>query len=188
MFKSTASMFLLGMAVSGMAVCAAGKLAPADSTFIRKAAEGGIAEVKLGQLAKDKASNQKVKDFGNRIVNDHGKANDELKELASKKGITLRDSLDAKHQATYDRLSKLSGDAFDKAYMREMIRDHEEDVAEFRRESQSAKDPDVRQFASKTLPTLEEHLPQAQDIGTQLGIVTKNSGKNSGGATARKQQ
>jgi putative membrane protein len=87
--------------------------------------------------------------------------------VASKKGITLRDSLNAKDKALYGRLSKLSGDAFDKAYMRAMIEDHQEDVLEFRQESQSAKDPDVRQFAAKTLPTLEEHLRIAEDTGSQ---------------------
>src|SRR5579862_4642588 len=139
-------MFSLGVAVTGIGLAAEGNLTPADSVFVRKAAEGGMAEVKLGQLAKDKAANQSVKSFGDRMVKDHSKANDELKGLASKKGVTLRDSMNAKDKALYDRLSRLSGDAFDRAYMRAMVEDHQDDVSEFRRESQSAQDPDVRQF------------------------------------------
>ena len=142
-------------------------MAPADSMFVRKAAEGGMTKVKLGQLAKEKGSNQAVKNFGDRMVRDHSKANDDLKNVASKKGVTLRDSMNASNKALYDRLSRLSGYAFDKAYMRAMIENHQEDVSEFRQESQSAKDPDVRQFASKTLPTVEEHLRLAQNTSSQ---------------------
>ena len=167
MIQNKALIFLFGAAVSVVAVYAEGKLATADSMFVRKAAEGGMAEVKLGQLAKEKGSNQAVKNFGDRMVRDHSKANDELKDVASKKGVTLRDSMNASNKALYDRLSRLSGDAFDKAYMRAMIQDHQEDVSEFRRESQGATDPDVRQFASKTLPTLEEHLRLAQNTSSQ---------------------
>jgi putative membrane protein len=92
--------------------------------FVLKAAEGGMAEVKLGQLAKDRGSNKAVKDFGDRMVKDHGKANDELRDVASKKGVILHDSMNATNKALYDRLSRLSGDAFDKAYMRTMVQDH----------------------------------------------------------------
>lgn len=160
-------MFSLGVAVTGVGLAAEGNLNPADSVFVRKAAEGGMAEVKLGQLAKDKGTNQSVKSFGDRMVKDHSKANDELKGLASKKGVTLRDSMNAKDKALYDRLSRLSGDAFDKAYMRAMVEDHQDDVSEFRRESQSAADPDIRQFTAKTLPTLEEHLRLARDTASK---------------------
>jgi putative membrane protein len=182
MNRNEALVFLLAAVVSGIAVYAEGKLAPADSTFVRKAAEGGLAEVKLGQLAKEKASSKAVKDFGDRMVKDHSKAGEELKEVASKKGITLRDSMNAKDKALYDRLSKLSGSEFDKAYMEAMIKDHEEDVAEFRRESQSAKDPDIREFTSKTLPTLEEHLRLAKDTGSKVGVMSPQTK----GATAQK--
>jgi putative membrane protein len=166
MVQSKVLIFLFGAAVSVIAVSAE-SLASADSTFVRKAAEGGMAEVKLGQLAKEKASNPAVKDFGERMVKDHGKAGDELREVASKKGIRLRDSMNATDKALYDRLSKLSGGEFDKEYMRAMVKDHEQDVAEFRRESQSAKDPEVREFVSKTLPTLEEHLRMAKDTASK---------------------
>jgi len=146
----------------------ANRLTSGDTTFANKAAQGGMAEVKLGELAKDKASAQAVKDFGQRMIDDHTKANDELKEIAGKKSMTLPTSLDAKDQATYDRLSNLSGVAFDKAYMRDMVSDHRADINEFRRESNSGTDPDIKAFAAKTLPTLEEHLKMAQSTDTEV--------------------
>ncbi len=140
----------------------ANRMTSADSTFATKAAQGGMAEVQLGNLAKDHAESADVKNFGQRMVDDHTKANDELKQLASRKGITLPSSIDSKDQATYDRLSKLNGAAFDKAYMRDMVSDHRTDVNEFKHESDSGSDPDLKAFAAKTLPTLEEHLRLAE--------------------------
>jgi putative membrane protein len=131
---------------------------------MKEAAQGGMAEVKLGTLAQNKASSEDVKSFGKRMVDDHGKANDELKSLASQKDVTLPADLGSKHKATYDRLSKLSGKEFDRAYMNEMLKDHREDVAEFEKASKSATDPDVKGFASRTLPTLQEHLSEAERI------------------------
>jgi putative membrane protein len=114
------------------------------------------------------------------MVTDHGKANDELKTLAQNKNITLPTELDPHEKAVRDRLSKLSGPSFDRAYMQAMLADHRKDVNEFRRESTSGKDPDIKAFASKTLPTLEEHLKLAQDankaVGTS-GTVEKSKAK-----------
>jgi putative membrane protein len=146
----------------------ANRLTSGDSTFADKAAQGGMAEVKLGQLAKDKASSQAVKDFGQKMIDDHTKANDDLKGVAAKEGVTLPTSLDARDQATYDRLSKLSGTAFDKAYMRDMVADHRTDVNEFRRESDHGTNPGLKAFAARTLPTLEEHLKLAESTETNL--------------------
>lgn len=140
----------------------------ADQSFVTKAAIGGMAEVKLGQLATQKASNADVKKFGQQMVDDHGKANDELKQLASQKGITLPTDVDAKQQATYDRLSKLSGAEFDKAYMHDMVTDHHEDVSEFQKESRSGSDPDVKAWATKTLPTLQHHLQMAESTNAKV--------------------
>jgi putative membrane protein len=140
-----------------------GAVSAPDRAFAKEAAVGGMAEVEFGTLAKDKASNADVKQFGDRMVTDHGKANDELKQWAQKKNITLPTELDAKHKATKDRLSKLSGDTFDRAYMREMVSDHVKDVSAFKRESTSAHDPDLKAWAAKTLPTLEEHLKMARE-------------------------
>src|SRR5439155_13209315 len=108
---------------------------PSDQTFVMDAAQGGMAEVELGKLAADKASNDDVKKFGQRMADDHGKANDELKTLAANKNITLPTDLDARDKALRDRLSKLSGPAFDRAYMQAMVNDHVKDVGAFKRES-----------------------------------------------------
>ncbi len=140
----------------------------ADHTFVAKAANGGMAEVKLGKLATEKAANPDVKSFGQQMVDDHSKAGDELKQLATSKGMTLPADIDAKEQATYDRLSKLSGAAFDRAYMREMVSDHHLDVLEFRRESQSGSDADVKAWAAKILPTLEHHLQMAESTNAKM--------------------
>jgi putative membrane protein len=143
--------------------------AASDHAFVTEAAKGGMAEVELGKLAADKASSDQVKQFGQRMVTDHGKANDELKSLAQQKNITLPTEINAKDKATHDRLSKLSGAAFDRAYMQHMLADHRTDVNEFKKESTSGKDPDVKAWAGKTLPTLEEHLKQARDANRAVG-------------------
>jgi putative membrane protein len=142
----------------------------ADRMFMDKAAEGGLAEVQLGQLAEQKASEQSVKDFGKRMVTDHSQANDKLNGIASSEGVTLPTSLDAKDHALYDRLSGLSGSAFDVAYMRAMVSDHNQDVAQFQRESQTARNQAIRSFASTTLPTLQDHLHMAKKVRHDLGI------------------
>ena len=147
------------------------KGATSDQSFLKEAAAGGLAEVELGQLAAEKASNPEVKKFAERMVTDHGKANDQLKELAAQKGIELPTEPSAKHKATKERLSKLSGDEFDKAYMSDMLSDHKKDVAAFRKESTEGKDLLVKEFATKTLPTLEDHLKEAESISPKLSAA-----------------
>ncbi|MBV8892070.1 MAG: DUF4142 domain-containing protein [Acidobacteria bacterium] len=140
------------------------KLNAIDRHFIRKAGEGGLAEVELGKLATEKAHSEDVKKFGQRMVDDHSKANDQLKQLAESKGVSLPTQLDAKDKATMDRLGKLKGEQFDRAYMNDMVQDHAKDVSEFKKESTTAKDPEIKSFASQTLPTLEDHLKEARGI------------------------
>lgn len=153
-----------------------GAIAPTDRAFVKEAAIGGMAEVALGHLAQEKASSQDVKSFADRMVSDHGKANDQLKSWAQQKNVTLPADLDARHKALKDRLSKLSGDAFDKAYMRAMLSDHKADVAAFKTQSTSAKDADLKAWAGQTLPTLEEHLKVAQDTASKVGVTAATSG------------
>jgi putative membrane protein len=141
-----------------------GQLSPADKQFVKKAAEGGMDEVELGQLATQNAKSDEVKQFGQRMVDDHSKANDQLKQVAEQKGVTLPTKLSPKDQAEKDRLSKLKGEQFDRAYMQHMVMDHKKDVAEFKKESTSAKDPEVKNWAAQTLPTLESHLKQAEQV------------------------
>src|ERR1700730_2290279 len=150
---------------------AATKSRPAmgDAHFAKEAAQGGMAEVKLGQLAQEKGSNDLVKSFGKRMVDDHSKANDKLKEVASRESITLPNDLSAKDQASYDRLSKLNGAAFDRAYARDMVKDHETDVAAFQKEANGGKTDSLKSFASETSPTLEDHLKQAKEMMKNVG-------------------
>jgi putative membrane protein len=162
-----------------------GALSDADREFMMKAAVGGMAEVELGRMAAQKAVNGDVKTFGKHMVDDHSKANDELKQLASQKGVTLPTDLDARHKETMDRLSKLNGAAFDSAYVSEMVKDHAEDVSEFERESSQGQNSDLRAWAAKTLPTLREHLQMIRDTETKLrGGRPANS--NAGNANARR--
>lgn len=146
----------------------------ADENFVTNAAKGGLAEVEFGKLAQERASNPEVKRFGEKMVDDHSKANNELNSVAEKKSITLPTTLDAKDKATYNRLSKLSGPAFDRAYMKDMVSDHKNDVSDFQYEARSGADPDVRSFASKTLPTLQDHLKMAE---TTNGAVATSGSK-----------
>ncbi|HTS61436.1 MAG TPA: DUF4142 domain-containing protein [Candidatus Acidoferrales bacterium] len=144
------------------------KMPSADGTFMTKAAQGGLAEVELGNLAVQHASDQKVKDFGQRMIDDHTKANDELKSIASQKGVTLPASVDSQSEAVKNRLSGLRGAAFDRAYMRDMVNDHRKDVAEFQKEADHGSDADVKAFAGKTLPTLQQHLKMAQETLSEV--------------------
>jgi putative membrane protein len=134
-----------------------------DKKFIDEAAQGGMAEVKLGQLAAEKASSEDVKKFGQMMVDDHTKANEELKSLAQKKMVDLPTDI-GKHQKTYDKLSKLSGSDFDKAYMDAMVKDHKEDVSEFEKQAARGQDSELKAWAAKTLPTLQMHLSHAEDL------------------------
>jgi putative membrane protein len=163
------SQFALVTVFSTVGLLAADLPAAHDQTFVNSAAQGGKAEVTLGQLASQKASNQKVKDFGQRMVTDHGKAGQELTGIAQKKSITPPSSLTSEDQALYQKLQGLSGADFDKTYMEAMVKDHKKDIDEFQREADSGKDPDVKSFASQTLPTLREHLKMAQDAASAVG-------------------
>jgi putative membrane protein len=146
----------------------AGYKAP-DETFVSKVASAGMAEVELGKMAVEKASNPEVKKFAQRMVDDHSKANDELKTLAANKHMTLPDGPGPQHKAMQDRLSNASGAAFDRAYMQMMIADHRQALNDFRLAAKAAKDADVKSWAAKTLPTIEEHVKLAQTTTTAVG-------------------
>lgn len=153
---------------AGTQSTAASGLSAADQAFAKEAAIGGMAEVDLGKLAASKATNPDVKQFGQRMVDDHGKASEELKSWASQKNVTLPTDLDAKHKSEHARLEKLSGDAFDKQYMTLMVSDHNKDVAAFQRESKTGKDADLKAWAAKTLPTLQDHQKSAKEINAKV--------------------
>jgi putative membrane protein len=136
--------------------------------FVNEAATGGLAEVKLGQLATERAGNEAVRNFGKRMVNDHTAANKDFLALVQKKGMTAPKEMTRKQQELYDRLAKLRGAEFDKAYINAMVEDHKEDVALLESWSKDGSDPDLKTWASKTLPTFKEHLKMAEDIHQRL--------------------
>ncbi len=162
------SMGQVQMQDTTQAMQAAKDLSPKATKFIEEAATGGMMEVKLGEMAQEKASDQEVKDFGQRMVTDHSKANDALKAMAEEKSVTLPEAMTSKQQQTVDKLSKLSGAAFDREYMSTMVKDHNKDVKAFEKASENIKDMAVQEFALETLPVLKEHLQMAEDIEQQL--------------------
>jgi putative membrane protein len=143
-----------------------GTLSAADKKFATAAAQGGLAEVQLGELATKQGSSEQVKQFGQKMVDDHGKANDDLKSVASTKGITLPTEPNATQKATLARLSKLHGAAFDSAYIKEMKMDHKNDIAAFKKESTGGTDSDIKGFATRTLPVVESHYSLLMNMGT----------------------
>lgn len=150
-----------------------GGLTPAEKTFIKQAANGGMMEVELGRVAQQNGRSQAVKDFGKKMETDHGAANDELKSLASQKGATIPAQMEKKEKDMVDKLSKLNGDQFDKKYMAAMVADHKKDIQKFKSASKKAKDPDLKAWVDKTLPTLEQHLKLATETAHQVGAKVK---------------
>ena len=144
------------------------ELAEEDLEFAAKAAEGNLMEVRLGELAQQQAAAEEVKQFGQRMVEDHGQANEELKQIAEQKGIELPQELPDEAQQLHDELQQKSGAEFDQAYMDEMVSDHEEDIEEYESYVEAAQDPDLRTYAEQTLPTLREHLELAQQTQEQV--------------------
>ena len=135
-----------------------------DVDFAVKAADGGMLEVELGKLALQNAASSRVKDFGQMMVDDHSKANAELKQTAMQKNITLPAAMSDKCQKMYADLSKKKGKDFDKAYMSAMVDDHKDDVDEFKKEADNGKDADLKSWAAGKVPVLQHHLDVAQNV------------------------
>jgi putative membrane protein len=137
---------------------AAPTVSTADQDFMLAAAQGGMTEVKLGELASQNGAHGDVKTFGQKMVKDHTAINDDLKALAAQKGVVLPDGLDAKHQMMVDKMAALTGSGFDDAYINGMIKDHKMDAKEFKAEDADTKDQDIKGFLDKTIPVVDEHL------------------------------
>jgi putative membrane protein len=135
-----------------------------DNTFVQKVASGGMHEVALGQIAEKKAGTEVVKAFAARMVKDHTKANEALKKAASTAGFTFPDKMNDHDQKEVDNFANYKGDDFDRQYIKHMVSDHEQDVALFKQASKEAKNPALKEFATKTLPVVEEHLAAAKKI------------------------
>ncbi len=155
------------------------KLDQQDQQFIRKAAADDMAEVELGKLAQQKASSNNVKDFANTMVSQHQQNLDQLKQVAQKENVEIPSTPSAKEQAIKDKLSNLNGQAFDRAYMKHMVRDHSKDVPEFKAELNKTSDPDLKSYIQQTLPVLEHHEQMAKQVQSgQSGMPTSAKSSN----------
>jgi len=135
-----------------------------DRQFARDAAIAGLSSAELGKLAAAKGSSEDVRQFGHKLVDDHTKTNDRLKEVAGKANIEIPDSLDSKHQSQVDKIAKLSGPEFDKAFLKQQLKEQESEVRDFSDEAQGGTDPNVKTFAAGTLPDLQHQLETAKTL------------------------
>jgi putative membrane protein len=156
-----------------------------DETFLRSAAEGSMLEVKLGEVAEQRAQSEEVKKFAKRMVEDHSKAIEELKALGAREHINLPTNISHQHSLRYKALEKLSGPEFDRAYARDMVQDHQQDINEFKHGAATAQKPELKEFAQKTLPTLESHLEQAKEMMTHVSKEGGSKGRAGGAARQR---
>lgn len=154
--------------VQGSLDAGAAKMPTTAPEFVAHAARDGMAEVELGKLATARAASEDVKQFARRMVDDHSKANDELKTLATSKNISVPTDTDADHKMLMDKLGKVSGAEFDRAYMNAMVSDHDHAVAEFRAFSERGDDADLKKWAEKTLPALQAHERMAKETSAKL--------------------
>jgi putative membrane protein len=145
----------------------AADVSSSDKAFITKASQGGMTEVEAGKLAQEKGASQDVKDFGAMMVKDHTQNNSDLMTLAKAKGVDVSDKLDSMHQGMIDKMSKLSGAAFDKAYVNDMVKGHTK-MLKLMKGEESSKDADLKDFATKTSDTVQMHLTKAEDIQKSL--------------------
>lgn len=157
-----AGALLLGAGGSAFAAASAG------SSFLRQAIRGDIAETEIGQLAQQKSTDADVKSFGQELVNDHSQSKTEATSLAQSMKVTVPTTAPRMAQTEYRKLSKLSGPAFDKAFLGYMVKDHQADIAKYQKEAQ-ANDGQVSALAQKTLPVLQKHLQTAQSLESKLG-------------------
>ena len=139
-----------------------------DFAFMQKADEIDMAEVKLGKLAEDRATAEAVKTFGERMVADHSRMNDELSAIARKQGVRLPNELDHDHQALFDQLSKLHGIEFDRAYAKDMAAGHKKAIEKFKAEAKNGQDAALKAWANQSLPTLREHLKLAENAVNEV--------------------
>ena len=164
--------------VAALALCLGLPLSAsaAEDNFLKEAADDSLAEVQLGKLAAERAQSDEVKTFAKRMVDDHQKAYDEIQTLAKSKNVSVSSEVSAAKKKEHDRLAKMSGADFDRAYMRAMVREHGRDVKAFQDKAKNAKDADVKSWAGQTLPTLQEHQQMAKDVANQIQASGKDGG------------
>jgi putative membrane protein len=153
-----------------------GSLASSEKQFMMKAAEGGAMEVKVAQMAQQKASSSEVKEYARQLEQDHQKANNQLRAIAKQKNVDLPEHTGDVTGSGMSQLQNLSGSQFDQAFMRMQVQHHKKDISEFQKQAKSGKDTDLKRFAQQTLPTLQQHLDQAQRISAGTGGRGASSG------------
>jgi putative membrane protein len=164
----------------------AGAMTP--QAFLNYAAQDDLAEIQLAKIVDQKSNDNNLKQMAQKLGSDHQQNLQKLQQIAEQQGVTLPDKLDAKRQAKLDRLSKLSGSEFDKAYVREQVKDHRKDIAKFQKEEASTNNPAIKSFASETLGTLQKHLQIAESNAQQLGVTVSGMHHQNGSETARATQ
>jgi putative membrane protein len=139
-----------------------------DREFLLRAATAGHAEVKFSELADKRSTNEKVREFAALMTREHTEANRKLAEHARDQKIAVVSGFERDKREIYMNLSRLSGDEFDRAYMKQMLQDHDQAVRLFEHESRKGTDPQLRKFAEETLPTIREHQKRARELNDAL--------------------
>jgi putative membrane protein len=175
-----------GSSATTAAPTAPGKaMSKSDQQMMRDIAQANLSEIEAGKTALSKSSNSQVKSFAQRMIDDHTKASQEVQQLAQAKGVTLPTEPDSKHKAMVQKLSGLSGDAFDRRYMEQAgVSDHKKTHALLKRVQAKASDPDLKQLAAKTLPTVDDHLSMAQQLHGGKAASTGSGSGSSGSGTS----
>jgi putative membrane protein len=149
------------------------KRADRENEFVKEAAHGSMMEIELGKLASEKATSEKVKEFGQLMVKDHTKASEELKQIAKNNNIEIPESMSEDHRESINEFNQLSNDEFDREFMSKMIEAHEKDIEKFEEAAQENENEQIRQWAEKTLPTLKEHQRIAQNTMNSLEQLSR---------------
>jgi putative membrane protein len=152
----------------------AGQTSPNDRVFLKAALEGGMAEVQLGQIALQKSTNPDVKQFAQRMVDDHTKMGNQLKPIAQQIGVKIPDGPSKKDKAAIAKLQELNGDDFDKAYMKDMVKDHKADLTDFKAEADNGTNPAVQNAANQGSQIIGQHLQMAQQIDQKTNAAASN--------------
>ncbi len=149
---------------------AAGQPSPVDRMFVSKAMQGSLAEVQLGQLTLQKSNNPQVKEFAQRMIDDHTKLNEQMKPVAQQLGVTVPDQISKGDRKTIAKLQALSGSAYDQAYIKDMVKDHKQDLSDFQMEASSGQDQTTRDAATQGSKVIAQHLQMAQQMAKDQNV------------------
>jgi putative membrane protein len=148
-----------------------GQTSPLDKMFVQKAMQGGMAEVQLGQLTLQKSNNEQVKQFAQKMIDDHGKMNDQMKPVAQQLGVSVPQQPSKKDRQTMSKLQALSGTDYDQAYIKDMIKDHKQDLSDFQNEASSGQDPTVKDAAAQGSKIIAQHLQMVQQLAKDQNVT-----------------